>query len=61
MTLAECREHVGDKVLYHVIGTDAVETGVVTEVRGSLVFVRYGGDSGAKATRPDDLTLMSRY
>jgi hypothetical protein len=57
MTLDEAREHVGSKVLY-TPSSDVVEEGVITEVRGEYVFVRYGGDYGSKATRPEDLRLL---
>ena len=58
MTLDEAREHVGGKVVYQP-GLGPCEEGVITSVSERYVFVRYGSDVGAKATRPDWLALVS--
>jgi hypothetical protein len=45
------------------VGAAPAEEGVITEVRnnslGGYVFVRYAGDAHSKATRPEDLRLLS--
>lgn len=66
MTLDEARAAIGRKAVYHpgrgwpLAGDPSrPEEGVITEVRGEYVFVRYGGDVTAKATRPEDLGFIS--
>jgi hypothetical protein len=57
MTLDEARAHVGERVLYSTWPGEADE-GVITGVNGAYAFVRYGRDTAAKATRPEDLALL---
>lgn len=63
MTLDEARVAVGRKAVYRQPGwvdlMAPAEEGVITEVRGGHVFVRYGGDVTAKATRPEDLEFLA--
>jgi hypothetical protein len=53
----------GDQVVYvpnHAHGDIAhpdVERGVVTSINPYFVFVRYGNETGAKATSPNDLRI----
>jgi hypothetical protein len=57
MTLDDARDHIGAAVLYHPSGTDP-EEGVIRHVSAHFVFVAYSGDlNGARATRPEDVTL----
>lgn len=60
MTLEECKNNIGRKVIY--IPFDAKdrglqETGVITSVNNKYCFVRYGSDINSKATNPNDLML----
>jgi hypothetical protein len=57
MTLDEARDHIGDGVTYYPAG-QPIEDGVIVGVSSTMVFVRYRGDQTAKATRPEDLTLL---
>lgn len=57
MTLEEARNHVGDKVLYSSAPGEC-EVGTIVTVGRTYIHVRYGLDQGAKATRPELLTLM---
>lgn len=57
MTLDEARAHTGEKVLYSARPGQADE-GVISSVNETYVFVRYGRQQTATATRPEDLTLM---
>ena len=74
VTLDEAEQHIGAKVIYRPpgwFGSAPAEEGVITEVRRPIptgaehyvgsgyVFVRYGSDTGSKATRPQDLRLLS--
>lgn len=59
ITLAEAAARVGDGVVYQP-GHGAPEDGVITRVSDRWVFVRYAGDVGSKATRPEDLTFLAR-
>lgn len=54
MTLDEARELIGHGVVYRP-HNGAAEDGVITDVQGQYVFVRYRGDEWAKATSPGDL------
>lgn len=57
MTIDEAREHIGATVLYHPQGTSP-EEGVIRHVT-RFVFVAYSGDvNGARATSPEDITLI---
>ena len=57
MTLDEARAAIGHGVVYDP-GHGPVEDGVIVGVSLSYAFVRYRGDEAAKATRPEDLTLL---
>jgi hypothetical protein len=61
MTLEEARRHIGSGVVYKPRpGTyDSAEDGEIVRVSDSYVFVLYVGDRSAKATRPEDLTLLT--
>ncbi len=61
MTLQEAYDNIGAAVVYKLFA-DArhFEAGVITSVNDSYVFVRYGDDTGSKATYASDLTLSSR-
>ena len=58
MTLAQARNHIGQKVVYR--GVNGVAEGVITSVTLQYVFVRYGSDVHSKCTRADALELISR-
>lgn len=62
MTLEEARDHIGDGVVYHPYAPalDPVEQGVITSVNHRFAFVRYGSDTGSKATSPELLTLLRK-
>lgn len=55
MTLAQARELVGRTVLYRWGRSN--NTGVITSVNDTYVFVRYGSSQQGIATRPQDLEL----
>lgn len=63
LTLATAAEHIGRKVIYTPPGGVYLpprpdrDVGVITSVTEHYVFVRYGADTGSKATRPEDLEL----
>jgi len=61
MTLDEARAALqGDDAAARVVYAPRpgeTQEGVITEVRGYFVFVRYDGDDFSKATRPEDLSL----
>jgi hypothetical protein len=50
---------IGRKVIYRAksgqLSTLPPEEGVITSFTDLFVFVRYGGDTHSKATRPNDL------
>ena len=58
MTLDEAREHIGDGVIYKILGGHA-EDGVITGVSDCFVFVQYRGDWHSKATAPELLQLLA--
>jgi ribosomal protein L35AE/L33A len=58
VTITEAQQHVGDGVVYQQPG-GRVEQGVITSVGGHWVFVRYGSDTGSKATHAANLTLLA--
>lgn len=61
MTLKEARAAQGERVAYRPYPTsDDVETGTIQQVNGFHVLVKYDGDEFAKATRPEDLTLLPK-
>ena len=55
MTLEQAAANVGRRVLYRT--AHGQESGVITSVGTVFVFVRYGSDTGSKATDPESLTL----
>lgn len=57
MNLDDARDNIGRRVKYTPFGREKVEYGFITEVRGRMVFVRYGSDPISKATFADDLEL----
>ncbi len=53
-------EHAGGYAEVDVPASKPVrEDGVITSANDSMIFVRYGGDRGSKATRPEDLEWLS--
>jgi len=58
MTLDEARRHIGAGVTYRPNRYFRAEDGEITSVSDYYVFVRYVGDRGSKATRPQDLDLL---
>lgn len=58
MTLEEARGSIGRWVVYRSPGR-IPEHGVIRSVNEAFVFVRYAGDKHAKATQPEDLTLVT--
>lgn len=59
MTIDEAKRNIGAGVVYSPEHGQR-EDGVITSVSDRLVFVRYRGDSGSKATHPGDLKLLAR-
>lgn len=59
MDLEEARANIGRAVVYRADAGDLAEDGLITEIRGPYVFVRHA-TGGAKATQPQDLTLLPR-
>lgn len=57
MTLDEAAQAIGLGVVYTPRG-GRIEDGIITSVNEHYVFVRYAGDTGSKATRPEDLELL---
>jgi hypothetical protein len=55
VTLDKARANVGRLVVYRPYAGATIEEGVITSVSSEFFFVRYGADSGSKATRPEDL------
>lgn len=52
--------NTGSLVTGRIPGTRTVrEDGVITSANDAYVFVRYAGDRGSKATRPEDLEWLS--
>ena len=63
ITLGEARGRIGDGVVYHPDGGNAIgsaEDGVITGVGERFVYVRYAGDVGSKATDPAALTFLGQ-
>lgn len=56
MTLEQAKDNINARVVYRP-GDGRPERGVIVSVRSGWVFVRYHGDTIAKATRPKDLEL----
>jgi hypothetical protein len=60
VTLTEARQHIGESVIYNERTWDdrgKTDAGVITSVGNRFVFVRYGDDTGSKATDPAMLWL----
>lgn len=58
MTLDEARAGIGRGVVYWATRRDCggqLESGVITSVNETFVFVRYGAAKQSAATRPEDL------
>lgn len=55
MTLSEAKNNIGRMIIYKSFGN--TERGQITECNSKFVFVRYGNDCIAKATRPEDIEL----
>ena len=59
MTLSELTPaHKGRRVIYRNSARTVVEIGVIVGWNDLHVFVRYGGDTGSKATAPWSLELV---
>jgi hypothetical protein len=58
MSLDEARWHTGWPVIYRSHPGAMPEVGKIKSVNDFYVFVQYAGDTGAKATRPEDLELV---
>lgn len=48
---------IGRKVLYRA-RHGAIEEGIIAAFNSEYVFVRYGSDTGSKATKREDIELM---
>lgn len=59
MTLGEARQNIGAAVVYTVPHSEKFEDGVITSANDRFVFVRYTGDTHAKATHPANLALLA--
>ena len=59
MTLDEARQNIGAGVVYEPSSGGYREDGDIVSVNDRFVFVRYVGDRSAKATSPENLTLLS--
>ena len=59
MTLDEARQNIGADVVFRGGASAEDEDGVITSVNDTYVFVRYAGDQHGKATRPEDLVLLT--
>jgi len=60
LTLEQASKNIGRLVTYRPYKTgplNAIEGGLITSVNDKYVFVRYGSDINAKATRAEDLFL----
>ena len=60
MTLTEARQHIDEGVIYWERTWDdhsVVDAGVITSVGQRFAFVRYGDDTGSRATDPAMLWL----
>lgn len=59
ITLDEARENIGRTVIYQAPHPGAkLEVGVISSVNCDYIFVRYGEQTTAQATRPDDLRFQ---
>jgi hypothetical protein len=54
MTLEEASQRIGERAIYRPY-PGATEVGIITRVTEKYVFVRYGSEQSAKATRAEDL------
>jgi len=62
ISMAQARDHIGDGVVYYPdpgIPSERAEQGVITSVNDAWVFVRYGDNTGSKATSPANLVLLN--
>lgn len=60
MTLDDARQHIGHGVVYRPRHYPPdTEQGVITSVNDTYVFVRYGTNTHSKATRPEQLELLT--
>jgi hypothetical protein len=57
--LAEAAEAIDRKVVWCPRLGSPKEEGVITSVNSTFVFVRYGSDQHSKATRPQELELVT--
>lgn len=60
MTLKEASKSIGRNVIYTPFkecDKSLLESGVITEVNDTYVFVRYGSNVNAQSTYPQDLAL----
>lgn len=57
ITLEQAKQNIGNKVIY-LKGTDRQEEGIISSVNENYVFVRYGGNCTAQATKPKDLVFL---
>ena len=55
LKLSEARQLVGREVVYTEKHTKKKEYGIITSVNDKYVFVKYGNDTIAKATKPQEL------
>ena len=58
MKLEEARQHIDSKVVYTSPGSGKKETGAITKVNNTYVFVKFGHDWQVKATHASDLELL---
>ncbi len=58
LTTAEASGYIGRGVVYQPHADAPIEQGYITSVNDTYVFVRYGSDANAKATRPEDLRWL---
>lgn len=63
ITLEQARERVGSEVTYLPPGECrcGAEDGVITSVGSGVVYVRYGDDSGSRATDPAALEFLAPH
>lgn len=59
MTLEEARQHIGAAVMFRGGASSEDEPGIITGVNNRYIFVRYGRDEYGKATRPENLELVT--
>lgn len=60
MTLKEARNNIGKWVVYEPFANCPIgmkETGIITSVNDTYVFVKYKNELHSKATRPEQLKV----